>query len=369
MVDLKNKIIPGYINDLEPYVPGKIIEDVIKELKLKKAVKLASNENNLGPSPLALEAVQKALGSLNRYADADARNLKKALSQKTGQPIEGIMTLNGSSEFIYIICHTLIGPGLKAIMSRPSFTLYAKNSQATGAQILEIPLTKSFGHDLNRILDCADETVRLIFLDNPLNPTGAYLSPEELYEFLNRLPITTILVLDEAYIDFCRAPRPDYSRLMADNRVVILRTFSKIFGLAGLRCGYAMLDPILAEALNKVRQPFNLNSLSQLAVLAALNDEEHIKRTLKMSWDSIDFFNQLFPRFNMTVSPTQANFVMVEGRDDYPAEKMVSALLKQGVIIRSLDSFGLPSQARITAGPPEELNFLQEALEKVLVGL
>jgi histidinol-phosphate aminotransferase len=234
---LKNmsKIIPQVIENLSPYIPGRLLEDVEAELGLSNIIKLASNENSLGASPKAMEAMAEALRNIHRYSDADGRALKKALSDKFGYDPAGLVTGNGSSEFILVLAHAFCGPGLSAVMSRPSFTLYAKNVQAAGGTVREAPLTPAYGHDLEALLALADDSTRLVFLDNPLNPTGAYLTPEAILAFYEKLPETTLLVLDEAYIEFARQPRLDWLKVKSPGRLVILRTFSKLYGLAGLR--------------------------------------------------------------------------------------------------------------------------------------
>jgi histidinol-phosphate aminotransferase len=355
-------IIPGHIQALSLYQPGKLIEDVLEEMGLESAVKLASNENALGPSPLALKAVTEALGGLSRYGDADSRRLREAIAKKTGHPVEGILACNGSSELILVAAHALLGPGLSAVMSRPSFTLYAKNAQAAGARPVETPLDASFGHDLGAMIERTDQSTRLAFVDNPLNPTGAYLSPERVSWFLGRLPQNAILVLDEAYADFARAPKPDYHSLLATGRVIVLRTFSKIMGLAGLRAGYALMDPELAGQLNKVRQPFNLNNLAQVGALAALEDSEHVKKTLEMTWSALGVFKERLPGYGLKVYPTEANFVMAKLPDGVLAEDFAKKTLKEGVIIRSLSSFGLPGHVRINAGLDWEIEKLFKAI-------
>lgn len=355
-----------HVLELAGYQPGKLIEDVLEEMGLDSAVKLASNENALGPSPLALRAVANALPGLYRYGDADSRRLREAIAQKVGHPAEGVMAGNGSSEFILVMAHALLAPGLSAIMSRPSFTLYAKNAQAAGAKAIEVALTPSHGHDLAKILALADPSVRLVFIDNPLNPTGAFLSPEEIGDLLAGLPKTTLLVLDEAYADFARAQRPDYPRLLSDGRVVILRTFSKIMGLAGLRAAYALMDPELAKQLNKVRQPFNLNTLAQAGALAALGDTEHAENTLDMTWRALEVIQKRLPEFGFRVFPTQANFVMAELPEGLSADDFTKKMLREGVIIRSLSSFGLPGHVRINAGLVYELEELFRAVGKCL---
>jgi histidinol-phosphate aminotransferase len=351
---------------LSPYVPGRLIEDVLAEVGLASAVKLASNENSLGPSPKVLAAIAKALPGLGRYGDADCRALKRAIARAVGHPAEGIMAGNGSSEIILVMCHALLGPGANAVMSRPSFTLYAKNAQAAGAEVIEIPLGPGHGHDLAAIAARIDARTRLVFVDNPLNPTGAYFGPEALERLLAAVPPTAVLVLDEAYIDFCRAPRPDYAALLATGRIAVLRTFSKLAGLAGLRAGYALMDPGLAAALEKVRQPFNLNNLAQAAALASLDDPDHRAATLAMTWSALDRLGDELSRLGLEIFPTQSNYLMARLPDGLPADRVAGKLLREGVIIRSLTSFGLPGHLRINAGLPEEIDALVAGLAKVL---
>jgi histidinol-phosphate aminotransferase len=361
-----NLMVPVHIRELAGYQPGKLIEDVLEEMGLERAVKLASNENSLGPSPLAVRAVAESLSGLYRYGDADSRRLREAISRKISYPVEGIVAGNGSSEFILVLAHTLLGPGLTAVMSKPSFTLYAKNAQAAGAKVVEVPLTADYSHDLENLIAKSDASVRLVFIDNPVNPTGSYLSPNQIEYLLNQLPKTALLVLDEAYTDFVKAPRPDYHRLLADGRLVILRTFSKIMGLAGLRAAYALMDPELAKALNKVRQPFNLNTLAQIGAQAALEDNKHINDTLEMTWAALELFKKKLPSFGFTVYPSEANFIMAKLPKGHTADDFTKKMLKEGVIIRSLSSFGLPDHVRINAGLEGELEELFKAIDNCL---
>ena len=364
------KIIPPHIESLTPYVPGRLIEETEAELGLTGLIKLASNENSLGPSPLALAAVAEALARLNRYSDADSRLLKTALSRKTGCAPDQILCGNGSSEFILLLAHVLTSPGDRVLMSRPSFTLYAKNAQAAGAEAVEVPLAPDYGHDLAALLARAweaEDRTRLVFLDNPLNPTGAFLSPEALADFYHRLPPGALLVLDEAYIDFSRRPRADWRPLLdgAGSRLAVLRTFSKIYGLAGLRAGYALMSAPLASALNKARQPFNMSGLAQAGALAALGDDDFIRRSLDMTWASLDYFQAEFTRLGLDPRPTEANFLMA-GLKGRSADDIFEALMRRGVITRSLTSFGLPACLRVSAGLPAESQALIKALEEVL---
>jgi histidinol-phosphate aminotransferase len=358
-------LIPDYIKSLPAYVPGRLMEDVAEEMGIEKIIKLASNENCLGPSPLAVEAITKAFAGVGRYGDADSRRLRLALSDHLGIEPEYILAGNGSSEFIVLMSHTLLGADLSAVMSKPSFTLYASNTQATGARVLEVPVGSGYGHDLKAMLQSCDDTTRMVFLDNPLNPTGAWLTPPEIEGFLAKLPSKCLLILDEAYTDFSRQSRPDYRALLATGQVAILRTFSKIYGLAGVRAAYLLADPDLISNLNKIRQPFNLNLLAQVGAQAALKDRQHLENTQKATWASLDYLKTHLPPLGLPVSPTEANFIMA-GPGPIKAQDLEKALLSHGLIIRSLTTFGLPYHVRISAGLPEENQALLTALKKIL---
>ncbi|MDR2352914.1 MAG: histidinol-phosphate transaminase [Deltaproteobacteria bacterium] len=357
-------IIPQHILGIKKYVPGRQIEDAIAEFGLTRVIKLASNENNLGPSPKAVEAMREAFIGLARYGDPDAKALKNAIGEKTNFPSENILCGNGSSELILLLCQVFLEPGLNAIMSRPSFTLYAKLAAANGAEAREVAL-KNHAHDLKRLAELIDPQTRLIFLDNPLNPTGAFLNAKDIHDFVSSLPETVLLVLDEAYVDFAREGRPDYAKLIATEQVVILRTFSKLYGLAGIRAGYAILSKYLAEAINKIRQPFNLNNFAQVGVLAAFDDQEHVNKTLAMTQEGLKFLKSELEVLGLKTYPTQANFLMA---DTAPllADYFVQELFKKGLIIRSLSSFGMPDKVRITAGLQNENALLIEGIKKIL---
>ena len=359
-------MIPVNILNLSPYVPGRLIEDVEAELGLSGIIKLASNENSLGPSPLALNAMAEVFPRLHRYSDADARGLKKALVKKFGFDPATIVAGNGSSEFILLLSHALLGPGLNAVMSRPSFTLYETNVRAAGAEARQAPLTAQYGHDLPGLLKLVDEKTRLVFIDNPLNPTGAWLEPEDLAAFHQALPDKAVLVVDEAYVEFSRRGRMNWKEgLLKPGRLAVLRTFSKIYGLAGLRVAYALMDPVLAEAVNKIRQPFNMNALAQVGAAAALEDDDFIQRSLKMTWDSLDYFQREMSDLGLIPRPTEANFLMVDllGR---LADEVFQAVLRKGLITRSLTSFGLSGHLRVTAGLAEESRALIDALKGII---
>lgn len=361
-----SKIIPPHIRNLAPYVPGCLIEEVEAELGLSGIIKLASNENNLGPSPKALAAMAEALPRVHRYSDAASRALKEALARRFDYDPSALIAGNGSSEFILVLAHALLGPGLKAVMSKPSFTLYAKNAQASGAELLEAPLTSDHRHDLEALSRLVDDRTRLVFLDNPLNPTGAWLDCDELTAFYLSLPDSTVLVVDEAYVEFARRPRVDWRPfLRSPGRLVVMRTFAKAYGLAGMRAAYALMDPALGAMMDKVRQPFNMNVLAQVGAAAALSDQEFLDRTLNMTWSSLDRLAAEFRRLGLKPSPSEANFMMIDLMGP-SADTVFQAVLRRGVITRSLTSFGLPGHLRVSAGLPEETEALVRAMEETL---
>ena len=357
---------PAHIVNLSPYIPGRLIEEVEAELGFSGIIKLASNENCLGVSPKVRAAVLEATFQLHRYGDADSRMLKTALTAKFGFDPETLVVGNGSSEFIFLLCHTLLAPGYSALMSKPSFTLYAKNAGAAGAEVREAPLTPNFGHDLKALAKMVDETTRLIFLDNPLNPTGAWLEPGELLAFYKSLPEQVVLVVDEAYVEFSQKNHVDWRPFLhSPGRLVVMRTFSKAYGLAGLRVAYALMTPELAAAINRVRQPFNLNILAQVGAVAALEDMDFFNQTLQTTWDSLALMQAKLPGLGLVPHPTEANFVMID-LGTRGADEVFQNVLQQGVITRSLSSFGLNNHLRVNAGLPGETSSFLQALEKVL---
>ncbi|MDR3152720.1 MAG: histidinol-phosphate transaminase [Deltaproteobacteria bacterium] len=361
----KSVPVPEHIRNLTPYVPGRSIEEAMEELGLPRAVKLASNENSLGPSPKAVEAMAAALGSIGRYGDASSGKLKAAIAARWDIPPGTVVCGNGSSEFILVLSHALAGPGLNAVMSRPTFTLYAKCAAASGAEVREVPLTEAYGHDLEAILASCDAATRLVFIDNPLNPTGAFLSRKDILDLELKLPDGALLVLDEAYADFARERLPDIKELVGRGRTAILRTFSKLYGLAGARAAWMAAPPEVAEAVNRVRQPFNMNSLAQAGALAALGDSEHVHRTLRMVWSGLETLGSALADLGLPHFPTQANFLMA-GTGPFTADALTAELFRKGLIVRSLSSFGLTDKIRITAGLPEEISELAAGLRELL---
>jgi len=357
--------VPGYITDLVPYPPGKPLEEVEREYGIKGPIKLASNENPLGPSPKAQEAIRKALSSVHRYPDGSCYYLKERLSQLLEVSPAEIVVGNGSDDLIDFLIRVFIRPGYEVITSRPSFLVYTKMVQAVGGSNVVIPLS-DYHHDLEAISRAVTPKTRLIFLDNPNNPTGTTIYQEDFDAFLRGLPDHLFVVLDEAYIDFARnkqTPRgTDYVR--HDKRVIALRTFSKSYGLAGLRVGYGVMDKRVAGYLDRVRQPFNVNSLAQIGALAALDDYRHLEKTLNTVWQGMDFLTKALEGIGCEVMPSETNFILVDiGRD---ARMVYEDMLREGVIIRTMNIYGLPNHIRITVGLPEENSRCVEALRKAL---
>jgi histidinol-phosphate aminotransferase len=276
-----------------------------------------------------------------------------------------VVCANGSSELILVLSHMLLGPGDNAVMSRPSFTLYAKNAAAAGAEAREAPLAGGLSHDPGAILARCDPATRMVFVDNPLNPTGAFMSPAEVDALEGSLPAGTLLVLDEAYADFSRERLPDMRRLVERGRTCVLRTFSKLYGLAGARAAWMAAPPELASAVDRVRQPFNMNVMAQAGALAALDDMDHVTRTRKAVWDGLDLLARELPPLGLPVFPTQANFLMA-GTGPFTADGLADGLFRRGVIIRSLSSFGLKDRIRITAGLPGENRELLDGIKALL---
>lgn len=362
-----NLDVPGYLRTLVPYPPGKPLEELQREYGVTDAIKLASNENPLGPSPKAQEAVRNGVSCLHRYPDGGGYFLKHRLAEAFGISADEVVLGNGSNELIELLVRILVRPGCEVVSSEPSFLVYQKMVQSMGGTNVVIPLAR-FRHDLEAMARAVTGKTRLIFLDNPNNPTGSVLDRGDFDAFLRVLPDHVLVVLDEAYMEFVRAGgTPSGSRYLGqDPRVVTLRTFSKAYGLAGLRVGYGLMDRQVAGFLERVRQPFNVNSMAQAGALAALDDEEHLRRTRDVTWSGMEFLTDRLSGLGCGVMPSQTNFllvdVMVDGRALY--ERM----LHEGVIVRAMTAYGFPNHIRITVGLPEENARCIQALQKVLRG-
>jgi histidinol-phosphate aminotransferase len=357
--------VPDYLTELVPYPPGKPLEELEREYGVKNPIKLASNENPLGPSPKAQAAIQRAISNLHRYPDGSGYYLKARLSALLNLSADRIVLGNGSNELIELLVRVFVRPGDETISSDPSFLVYRKMVQSVGGINMIVPL-RDFGHDLPGIARAVTERTRLIFLDNPNNPTGSVFATSEFERFLANLPDWLLVVLDEAYMEFARDPDTPRGRayLDLDPRVVTLRTFSKAYGLAGIRIGYGMMDSEIAAHLNRIRQPFNVNALAQVGALAALDDLEHLERTLDVTSKGMTYLTEGLLAIGCHILPSQTNFLFVEvGRD---AKEVYEAMLRQGVIIRAITAYGFPQHIRITIGLPEENERCLKALGRVL---
>lgn len=358
--------IPKYLIDLAPYPPGKPIDELKRELGLESIIKLASNENNLGPSPKAISAIQNALSDLHRYPDGAGFLLKKRLAERLNIQMGKIVLGNGSNDLIEMLVRGLARNGDEVVTSHPSFLVYRKVVQANGAINIHIPL-KNNTHDLDALQTAITDKTRLVFLDNPNNPMGTCLNREAFEAFLANTPEHIVIVMDEAYIDFVRAQTvPNaINYVTKDERIVTIRTFSKAYGLAGLRVGYGIMDERLVGMCDRLRQPFNVNLLAQTGALAALDDDEHFQKTIKLTWTGIDFLATELKNLGCEPVPSQTNFVLADVK--YNAQQVFEAMLKKGVIIRAMTSFGLPNCIRITAGLEQENVRCIKALTEVLL--
>ncbi|MBU0515741.1 MAG: histidinol-phosphate transaminase [Proteobacteria bacterium] len=367
-----------YLNEIPPYVPGKPIEEVAREMGITGAIKLASNENPRGMSPLARQAVAERLKNGHRYPDSASFELKEALVRRLGRPAESIVLGNGSDEIIVLICLALLQPGLSAVVPRPGFSTYRTAVRMTGATFREVDLS-DFRQDLPAMARAVDETTRVVILNNPHNPTGSALTKAELNSFVRDLPPDVLVLLDEAYIDFA-GPEVARGLDLADGRrpVAALWTFSKIYGLAGLRVGYGVLPLDLAGVVERIRMPFNLNSLAQAAALAALGDTGFFEETRALVRRGLAYFYEKLEAQGVWCLPSEANFVLVKIEphparvgaraalaEMSPAQAAHQLLLREGVIVRPLDNYGLPQYIRVTVGLPEENQRFIAALAKV----
>jgi histidinol-phosphate aminotransferase len=349
------------IKNITPYTPGKPIEELERELGISGSIKLASNENPLGPSPKAVTAIKKAVAGLNRYPDGSGYYLSQALARKYDVDISQLILGNGSNELIELAVRTFVQPGDEVISADPSFVVYRMITQSAGGTNVIVPL-KDNRHDLDAMADRITEKTKIIFIANPNNPTGTMNTRAEMDRFMARVPDHVIVAVDEAYFEYVtHAEYPDSLDYLKDGRnILALRTFSKIYGLAGLRIGYGITTAEIAEMMNKVRQPFNTNSLAQTGALAALGDRKHVEKSIALNNEGKQFLYQSFQQLGVSYIPTEANFILFETTRD--AMDVFNALMKQGVIIRPMG----PTRLRVTIGMPEENKRFVAELEKIV---
>jgi len=348
------------------YQPGRPIEEVARELGLPASnfIKLASNENPFGPSPLALAAMQKALPNLNLYPDGNTFYLKTKLADKLGVTPQHLIFGNGSNEIIEFTGHTLMQPGTEVVVSQYCFAVYPMMAAMFGANLVTVP-AKDFGHDVPAMLAAITPKTRVIFVACPNNPTGTLAAREDIVQLINEVPENVLIAMDEAYIEFL-TDAVDLLPLVRNGtkpNLLLMRTFSKIYGLAGLRIGYGIAHPDLVAAFEKVRQPFNVNALAQVAALAAFDDTEHVRKTRANNAHGLQFFESAFQQLHLEWIRSAANFVLVKVGD---GQKIFGELQKQGVIVRPMSGYQLPQWIRISVGMPEENERCLAALKKSL---
>jgi histidinol-phosphate aminotransferase len=357
--------IPDHILDIDPYVPGKPMEELEREYGISDSIKIASNENPLGPSPKAVAAIRETLADLHRYPDGAGHELVAGLAAKFNVEPSNIVIGNGSDEIIGLLTKTLLDVGGEVILPRPSFLMYDICARSDGASVVSVPLA-GLNIDLDAILERVTRRTQMIFLCNPNNPTGSIITQEQFDRFLSALEPGIVVVVDEAYIEFAKDPNclSGLTALDRDRPVVTLRTFSKVYGLAGLRVGYGVMPKSLAEILNRVRPPFNVNALAQTAAVAALEDHEFIQRTIAAVHQGLEFLAKALDKMGVTYFPTETNFFLIDIKGE--ADDLFEAMLRQGVIVRSMRSYGYPHYIRINVGLPEENRRFIEALQRVL---
>jgi histidinol-phosphate aminotransferase len=351
------------LRDLEVYKPGKPIEEVKREFGLEEVVKLASNENSFGPSPKAIEALGRAASQINRYPDGGCYYLRRRLSEKLGVGEDRLIFGNGSDELIVMAMRALADEGDEVLTAAPTFLIYRIAAKAEGIGIKEVPL-KAYKYDLEAMASEIGPRTRLIFISNPNNPTGTYVSKGEVEAFLDSVPGDCAVFFDEAYFEYAYREGGDYPdslRYQGRGNVITSRTFSKIHGLAGLRIGYGVSSPEVIELMNKVREPFNVNSLAQVAALAALDDEGHVGWVREMTEAGKSQLYRGLEELGIGYVPSAANFVLIELGPR--AKAICDELLRAGVVVRYMGAWGLPGHARVTVGKREENEAFLRALE------
>jgi histidinol-phosphate aminotransferase len=363
---LRSLVRPN-IASLARYKPGKPIEEVRRELGLEgEIIKLASNENPLGPSPKAIAAMREEIQSVSLYPDDWGFSLRRALASKHGIAEDQVVLGAGSCELIELAVLSFAGHEGEVVSAEYGFAIFAKATQVVGARKVVVAAKPDLGHDLKGMAEAVTSKTRLVFIANPNNPTGGISTRDEVEHFMKSVPEDVVVVFDEAYYEF--VDREDYPESMDYLRngrnVVIFRTFSKTYGLAGLRIGFAMARPELAAGMNQARKPFNTTRLGQVAALAALEDEEHLQETLRVNRESRDWLYAELDRLEMTYYPSEANFVLIDLKR--PAQGVFEKLLREGVVVRPLQGYGLPECIRVSIGRLEHMQVFIKALERVL---
>jgi histidinol-phosphate aminotransferase len=350
---------------IKSYVPGKSIEEVQKEFGAKRWIKLASNENLLGPSPKAVAAIRKELPNIYLYPEGPCTVLKKALAEKFAIPKEMVVISNGADNLILMIANAFVNEGDEVMMADPTFSVYTNVTQIMGGKPIKVKL-KDFTHDLDAMLKKVNRKTKLVFICNPNNPTGTTVSQGAFGHFLSKLPKRVIVVLDEAYGDFAEdAFYPNGLDYIKERKqLIVLRTFSKVYGLAGLRIGYALGREDLIDCLYQVRDPFPVHRLAEVAAVAALNDEDHAIRSIQLVYEGKRYLYKELDRMGLSYVPSQANFIFIDFEKN--SDKVFQAFLREGIIIRPGKIWGYPTFARVTIGKMEDNRRFIKALKKIL---
>ena len=355
------------VQELSPYVPGKPVEELAREFGLKESdiVKLASNENPLAPSSKVTAAIAEALPDLTRYPDGSGFALKEKLAHRFNLETEQITLGNGSNDILELVARAWLAPGRNAIFSEYSFAVYPIATLASGAECRQVP-AKNYGHDLEAMAAAIDDNTRVIFIANPNNPTGTWFDQAALNAFLRKVPNNVLVVLDEAYIEYAeQSDLPDGMDFLSRySNLLVSRTFSKAYGLAALRVGYAVSSKEIAEVLNRVRQPFNVNSLAFVAACAALDDKEYLERSRTMNNQGMQQLEEGFKRLGLSWIPSRGNFIAVDFQRD--ASPINQELLQKGVIVRPIAGYGMPTFLRVSIGTQAENQRFLDALTEVL---
>ena len=359
------RVVKPHIRELEPYQPGKPIEELERELGIEGAIKLASNESPIGPSPRAVAAVRDALAGVHRYPDGASFALRRKLAARLGVDGSQLVFGCGADEILELIAKCVLGPGDACVYAWPSFAMYPIVVRGMGATPVPVPLDAGLAHDLAAMRRAITARTKLVFVCNPNNPTGTSVGARAFADFVASLPADLVLAVDEAYVEFAR--RPDFPRslewLSRRPGTVVLRTFSKIYGLAGLRIGYGVADRELASYLERARHPFNVNRLAEAAAVAALDDAEHAERSRAVNADGMAYLSRELPALGVEVWPSDANFVLAR-----IGAGACDRLLREGVIVRPLAGFGMPEHVRISIGLPEENERLVKTLRRIREG-
>lgn len=364
-MDIKKFALP-HLLDISPYVPGKPIEEVQRELGIDDVVKLASNENLFGTSPKVIEAVKKAADTINFYPDGSCFYLREALAKKFGVAPETVAIGSGVDELIRLLCVSVLGPGDEVVFAHPSFVMYKISSMVAGASLIAVPLKETYNHDIPAMLERVTDRTKILFTCNPNNPTGTIIKKADIEYLMKNVPDHVLVVFDEAYYEFVTdSDYPQTLEYFKEGRnVVIFRTFSKVYGLAGLRVGYGFFPAELNDILHRVRNPFNVNLLAQVAALAALEDEETARKVIELTCQGRDYLYKELDKMGLAYATSEANFILVD--TGLSSQKVFEELMKKGVIVRPGAFLGFPTCIRVTIGTQRDNERFIEALKAVL---